>query len=209
MAVAKSCLASSLVRIFSASSMPSTSSLRMDLRSVHSSDLARQASCAASKNLMSAARCCPVPSKSSVAVARFVSASALSASCVAFDSFISLLSVAFSATRPSNSRLAMASALVADSRSEAKVVYMSFRMPWTVPDCGWPAAPAFRNSLRSDSDFAGTLAPSGSAARRLRTARWPAEVFSWRKADPVASTSTEVAFSIAAMACFISSVSAA
>mmetsp|Transcript_14426 Transcript_14426/g.33083 ORF Transcript_14426/g.33083 Transcript_14426/m.33083 type:complete len:233 (+) Transcript_14426:227-925(+) len=213
MAEAKSARASSLVKISKALAMPAISSSRMLLRMVHSSCFASQAFFVSSKKTMSASFCAAVSSYICCVSARRTSDSAFSSSFFALSSSISFNSMAFTAMKSSNFVLAAASSRVDDSKSEAKVSYMSANMPWTVADCGvyLPCDACCRKALNCATLSALRPAVAGSdAITDLRAA--VACVFACNSAAPclgfVAATSTVTACSKAAKACFISVVSA-
>mmetsp|Transcript_76986 Transcript_76986/g.198254 ORF Transcript_76986/g.198254 Transcript_76986/m.198254 type:complete len:261 (-) Transcript_76986:761-1543(-) len=136
LALAKIVCASGLVRIFSASAMPTSSFVRSRERTDHSSDLTLQPCCVSSKKTSSAFSCALVSSRSVVVSASFfvLSASSLwclsSVSCsVASSSFFVAMSSSYDFCFPASSPLPC-------SISPANASYMPFRMPWICVDCG-------------------------------------------------------------------------
>mmetsp|Transcript_81260 Transcript_81260/g.228906 ORF Transcript_81260/g.228906 Transcript_81260/m.228906 type:complete len:247 (-) Transcript_81260:446-1186(-) len=209
MAEAKSSRASSLVRISIALEMPASSSSRRLLRVVHSSCFSSQAALVTSKNFMSASFCATVSSYMFWVSARRCSASAFSPSFFSLSASSSLSSAVFSAMNASKFLFDVASACVADSKSVAKVSYMSLRMPWTVKDWGMylALAPERKYLLKSMtlSDFMDTEA--GRASTIACTFAW-ADCACNKEEACEPATSTVTACSKAAMACLSSEVSA-
>mmetsp|Transcript_54153 Transcript_54153/g.126000 ORF Transcript_54153/g.126000 Transcript_54153/m.126000 type:complete len:334 (-) Transcript_54153:222-1223(-) len=173
MALAKTSLLASSVRMASACAMPSSSSARSDDRADHSSVLAMHDTLASSKNTMSASNCTSESAKPCMASASIVSASVLTCSFLATLSFITCSCSRQVAMSNSCCRPAAPSSAVRDSRLLAKVSYMSCRIPCTVRDCGAylpPAAAAVSNAvLNAASCVAWGCALAGSRPAVMRT----------------------------------------
>mmetsp|Transcript_34057 Transcript_34057/g.74428 ORF Transcript_34057/g.74428 Transcript_34057/m.74428 type:complete len:356 (-) Transcript_34057:195-1262(-) len=128
--------ASSESKISMALSMPSISSSLSLVRSVHSLALSVQDLSASWKNFWSAASCSEASSLASMLMLRMRVASACSPCFLVSTLRFSLSSSFLSSMNCSKSFCLLDSSIMLFSMFTAKVSYMSFRIPWTVADCG-------------------------------------------------------------------------
>mmetsp|Transcript_17273 Transcript_17273/g.41597 ORF Transcript_17273/g.41597 Transcript_17273/m.41597 type:complete len:244 (+) Transcript_17273:1071-1802(+) len=178
-----------------ASWIPVNSSSLLRDRSCHSSALFLQASAVSAKNVWAADSDSSSASRFSVAIPRCSSSEAFSSSVLAFVFEYAAFCSVLVFMRVSYRCWLLASSAFIVSRFTTKVSYMSFKMPWTVADCGAYLILA-------------TWAMKEPGLLVRRAARSTTSATSIKEAPPVpAPDSTLMAFSRLPMADCISDVS--
>mmetsp|Transcript_69650 Transcript_69650/g.201950 ORF Transcript_69650/g.201950 Transcript_69650/m.201950 type:complete len:371 (+) Transcript_69650:714-1826(+) len=210
MALPNNSLASSLVRMVSASEMPASSSARRDLRVPHSSVFATHEAFVASKYSMSAWSCfsmspyCTSPSASSVSACVFSARLLARVVCIVANS------LAYVAMRSSKFVCLVASSELSCCKVALNESYMSCKMPWMVADCGvYPEAMRVKASTWSAVGFdRGDSFEIVLFSRASVTDHFSTSALLCRSDDVVADFNTMMAFSSAEIACSSSASSA-